>query len=217
MQILHEINNIQYQIFDISMIAGTAKVVAEAFCSGEPMTVCQNISVQNFVHFVKLFGSKTEQEGLTIVAIDKTTSQIVGAVVTDDFGLEPPDGLETISEKFVPVFTLLGELDDQYKENKTINPGEYLHIFMVAVDNQYKNKHIAYNLVQTCLENGIKKGYKIALAEVTGSISQDIFKNKCCFVDRFKINYKIFTYNGKQVFETIKGHIGTILVDKQVA
>lgn len=216
MQMLSEIENIQYQVFDISMLSGTANVVAKAFCTNEPMTVCQKISVQNLIHFIELLGSKAEQEKLTIVAIDKTTEQIVGVALTDDFGLAPPSGMEIISESFLPIFSLLDKLAEQYQENKTINPGEYLHIAMVAVDEKYKNKHIAYNLVQTCLKNGIKKGYKIALAEVTGSISQHLFKNNCDFVERFKINYKTFTYNGKQVFETIDVPIDAILMDKRL-
>ena len=73
---------------------------------------------------------------------------------------------------------------------------------------------MAHNLVQNCLENGIRKGYHTAVAEATGVISQHIFKNRFGFVDRLEIPYKTFVYQGRRVFESIEGHPGTILMDK---
>ena len=84
---------------------------------------------------------------------------------------------------------------------------------MLAVKHQHTGKNVARNLVQTCLENAIRKGYKSGVVETTGIVSQLIFK-KSGFLDRFEAPYKTFTFQGRQIFESIEGHKGIILMDK---
>ena len=75
---------------------------------------------------------------------------------------------------------------------------------------------MAHNLLHSCLENGIRRGYHTAVAGATGVISQHLFRNKFGFVDRLEITYKTFVYQGRRVFESIQEHIGTILMDKSL-
>jgi predicted N-acetyltransferase YhbS len=134
-------------------------------------------------------------------------------MLTDDFASTPPEGIDYLSEKVGPILALLDALDVQYKQGKSLRVGEYLHLFMIAVTHQHTGSKVAQNLIQACLENGIRKGYKAAVTEATGVFSQHTFR-KCGFVDRIEISYKTFTYHGKRVFATIEGHTGTILMDK---
>jgi hypothetical protein len=120
---------------------------------------------------------------------------------------------EDLGEKFEPVLALLDELDAQYKQGRSLRMGEYLHLFMGAVMHRHTGKKVAQTLIQACLENGIRKGYKTAVTEATGVISQHICR-KCGFVDRLAIPYKTFTYQGKRVFASIEGDTGAILMDK---
>ena len=62
---------------------------------------------------------------------------------------------------------LLDALDVQYKQGKSLRVGEYLHLFMIAVTHQHTGSKVAQNLIQACLENGIRKGYKAAVTEAT--------------------------------------------------
>jgi hypothetical protein len=80
--------------------------------------------------------------------------------------------------------------------------------------HQNKGRNVAHNLIQSCLENGIRKGYHTTVAEATGVISQHIFRNNFGFVDRLEIPYKTFVYQGRRVFESIEEHTGAILMDK---
>jgi hypothetical protein len=191
-----------------------ALMVAEAFNRYEPMAVAQDLPVKEFVDFVKLIGPKAQQEELTVLARDLETGQVIGAMITDDFASVPPEGMEHLGERFEPIFALLGELDEQYKQGRSLRLGEYLHLFMIAVKHQIKGRNVAHNLIQSCLENGMRKGYHTAVAEATGVISQHIFRNKFGFVDRLEIPYKTFVHQGRRVFESIEEHTGTILMDK---
>ena len=94
--------------------------------------------------------------------------------------------------------------------------GEFLHFYLFAVDHRQNGKKIAHHLIQACLDNGIKKGYRTGVVEATCVVSQHIFR-KFGFVDRYIVSYKTFEFQGKQIFESIDGHGGIILMDKMPA
>jgi ribosomal protein S18 acetylase RimI-like enzyme len=214
MKALCEVQGVRYELFDMGALDETALRVAEAFSRYEPMSVARGVPVTEFVEFVKLLGPKAQQEELTVLARDQETGQVIGALITDDFASAPPEGMERLGENFAPIFALLGELDERYKQGRSFHPGEYLHLFMIAVDHQHQGRKVAHNLIRSCLENGIRKGYRTAVAEATGVISQHLFRNKFGFVDRFEVPYKTFVYQGRRVFDPIKEPAGTILMDK---
>ena len=211
--ILNEAEGVQYELFNIGELHEVAAMTAETFARYEPVTSSLGISLENFSDFVRLLGPKVEQEELTVIARNQDTNQIIGAMVTDDFAIEPPEEMRRLGDNFEPLWAVLDELDTQYKQGKILPKGEYLHFFLLAVDHRQSGKNVAKNLVQTCLENGIRKGYKTGVVEATGVVSQHIFR-KFGFADCFETPYKTFAFQGKRVFESIKDHHGLILMDK---
>lgn len=214
--ILNEAEGVQYELFDISQLHEMAIMAAETFARYEPVTSSLGISLEDFADFVRLLGPKVELEELTVIARNQDTNQIIGAMVTDDFAIEPPEEMRHLGNNFEPLWAILDELDTQYKQGRVLPKGEYLHFFLLAVDHQQSGKNVAKNLVQTCLENGVRKGYTTGVVEATGVVSQHIFR-KFGFVDRFEAPYKTFTFQDKPVFESIKDHHGIILMDKALA
>lgn len=214
--ILSEIEGVQYELFDINDLDEMSVMAAEIFTRYEPVTSSLGISFDAFANFIRLQGSKLEQEELTVIARHQKTKQIIGAMVADDFSIEPPEEMRHLGDNFDPLWAVLDELDSQYKHGRVLPKGDYLHLLLLAVDPQQSGKNIAKNLVQTCLENGIKKGYKTGIVEATGVVSQHIFR-KFGFVDCFEAPYKKFTFQGKPVFESIKNHHSIILMDKTIA
>jgi hypothetical protein len=135
------------------------------------MAVAQNLSQQEFIEFINLLAPKAHKEKLTIIAKDKATEKIIGALIAEDFVSPPPSGLEKLSKKFAPIFALLDELNGQYKQKRDITLGEYLHVFIVAIDQRRNGERMAQTLIEVCLENGIRQGYKAAVPEATGLVS----------------------------------------------
>src|SRR5262245_40427935 len=213
-KLLRKVQGVQYELFDMSALDEMAPMVAEAFNRYEPMTVAQDVPFKEFIGLINLFEPKAQQEELTILARDQETGQVIGAMIADDFASAPPEGMGRLGEAFEPILALLGELDEQYRKGRTLRLGEYLHLFMIAVDHRHKGRKVAQNLVRACLENGARKGYRTAVTEATGVISQHIFRSSFGFRDRLEMPYKTFVYEGRPVFASIEGHSGTILMDK---
>lgn len=213
--ILNETEGVQYELFDINELHEMAVMTAEAFARYEPITSAIGISIEDFADFVRLRWPKVEQEELTVIARNQDSKQIIGAMIADDFAVEPPEEIRRLGDNFEPVWAILDKLDNQYKLGRILPKGEYLHLILLAVDHQQTGKNVAKNLLQTCLDNGIRKGYKTGIVEATGVVSQHIFR-KFGFVDCFETPYKAFTFQGKQVFDSIKDHHGIILMDKSL-
>jgi hypothetical protein len=214
--VLNEAEGVQYELLDKTELNEMAVMAGEAFACYEPVTTALGIPSEDFADFVRLLGPKMVQEELTVIARNQETKQIIGAMITDDFAIEPPEEILHLGYKFEPMWTVLDELDSRYKQKRNLTKGEYLHFFLLAVDHRQTGKNVARNLVQTCLENGIEKGYKTGVVEATGVVSQHIFR-EFGFVDRFEVLYKNFMFQGKQVFGSIEEHSGIILMDKALA
>ena len=215
--VLNEAEGVSYELFDISELDEMALMTAEALARYEPITSSLGIPSEDFADFVRLrCRSKAELEELTVIARNQDTRQIIGAMIADDFAVEPPEEIRHLGDKFEPVWAILDELDTRYKQERILAKGEYLHLLLGAVDNRHTGKNVAKNLVQTCLENGVRKGYKTGVGEATGVVSQHILR-KFGFADCFEIPYKIFSFQGKRVFESIKDHHSIILMDKVLA
>ena len=96
MEPLREVQGVRYELFDMSALDEMAHMVAEAFSRYEPMAVAQDIPTKEFEDFVKLLGPKAQQEELTVLARDQETGQVIGAMITDDFCVRAPEGMERL-------------------------------------------------------------------------------------------------------------------------
>ena len=215
--VLTEADGVQYELFAINQLQEVAMMTAEAFARYDPLTSSLAVSLDDFAEFVRLrWRPKGDHDELTVIARNQDTHQIIGAMVTDDFAIEPPEKIRRLGDNFEPLWAILDELDAHYLQGRILPRGEYLHLLLLAVDHRHTGKNVAKNLVQTCLENGVRKGYKTGVVEATGVVSQHIFRQSG-FADCFEIPYKNFTFQGKRVFESINDHHGIILMDKVLA
>jgi len=174
------------------------------------------VTAAEFADLVRLCCPQAAADGLTIVARSASTGEMVGALLTDDWASPSPNGFERLTEKFAPTLDLMGQLDAEYLEGKTVPPGHWLHLFLLGVPKPFGGRGIAQQLVATCLENGVRRGYPLAVTEATSSTSQHIFR-KHGFVERVRRSYRDHCYEGKAVFVSIEGTAGPLLMDKALS
>ncbi len=190
-------------------------LLAKVFSATEPPAVAMGLTVADFEKFVGQLCPRTTAEGLTIVARDLDRGQIAGVMLTDDFGVLSELTTGSLNEKFLPILAMLDSLDEQYRRCRTIVAGQYLHLFMLAVDERLAKRGIAQRLVAACLENGHQKGYMHAVTEATGVVSQHVFR-KLGFTERHRVSYQEYRYEGRAVFAGIRDHEAAILMDRAI-
>jgi len=191
------------------------RLLAKVFSESEPPAVAMALSLDDMEQFLRLVVPGVIPYGLTVISRSKETRKLAGVFLTDDFALPPALDLSQISSNFLPILSMLEILDEQFRRGRAISPGEYLHLFMLGVDGQFAGRGIGQGLVTACLDNGLRKGYRMALTEATGKVSQHIFR-KNEFVDRFSVSYRDFVYENRVVFASIREHEKAILMDRSL-
>lgn len=180
-----------------------------------PPAVAVGLTSPEIAALVAAYGPKALAEQLSIVARRAHTDDLVGALLAEDFGTPPPDGIADVAPSFAPIGALLDGLDAQYRASRQILPGTYLHLFMVGVAHHASGRGIAHHLLTTCLANGKARGYGHAVTEATGNVSQHLFR-KLGFREVLAASYKDFVFNDQRVFSSIGGPQATILMDREL-
>ncbi len=194
----------------------TTKLLGEVFSERDPPAVAVGLTSAEFEHFVRLLCPKAAAEGLSIVARDGATGEMVGALLAEDSASTIPEGLETLSPKLNPIFDILGQLDVEYRNGGRAKPGESLHLFLLGVARRHAGQGIGHGLVAACLKNNAPRGFRVAVTEATNKTSQHIFR-KQGFVERVRRSYSDHRFKGQAHFLSIAAeHGGPILFDKAI-
>jgi ribosomal protein S18 acetylase RimI-like enzyme len=207
--------DIEYGLLQYTEFSAMASLLAEAFSLYDPPAVAVGLSSPQIERLVSAFLPKALLEQLTVVAREVSTGDLVGALLVEDFGTPPPEGLEELAPGFAPIGALLEGLDGQYRATRSIVPGTHLHLFMLGVAHRALGRGIARHLITTCLANGKVRGYSLAVTEATGSVSQHVFC-KLGFREILSAAYKDFVFNGQRVFSSIVGPEAAILMEREV-
>jgi len=203
---------VDYRVATLEDAEEIVRLLADVFSASDPPAVAMGITAAEMEQFLRLIVPGVIPDGLTVAAREES-GKLAGAFLTDDFATPPAIEAAPINTKFLPILAMLEALDEQFRHGKGISRGKYLHLFMVGVDREYVGRGVAQGLVQHCLENGCRKGYRTALTEATGKVSQHIFR-KNGFAERFRASYRDFVYQGQKVFSSIQAHDATILMDR---
>jgi ribosomal protein S18 acetylase RimI-like enzyme len=206
-------DDISFGLLQAADVEAMIHLIGSVFSAAEPPAVAMGLSVADFSEFLNLFAARAVEDGLTVIARSDVRDKVVGALLTHDFAMPAPLDLHRLNPRFLPILAMLDSLDDQYRSARGIRAGEYLHLLMLAVDPQSAGRGIAQRLVEHCLANGTRKGYRWAVTEATGVISQRVF-GKLGFEERSRVRYRDFRYRDAAVFAGITQHDGAALMDR---
>ena len=212
---LRVVGDIEYGLLQSPEADSMVRLLAEVFSLYDPPAVAVGLSIDEIQSFLPAFVPKALSERLTLVARDRITGDLVGALLTDDFGTPTPDGLDLLAPTFAPIGALLDSLDTSYRATRDIAAGTHLHLFMLGVARSASGRGIAHQLISSCLENGEHRGYRTAVTEATGRVSQHVFR-KLGFNDVLSAPYKSFQFNGQAVFASISSAEATILMERSI-
>lgn len=179
-----------------------AHCIAKTFSAREAMSQVMNLDYEEMLTFSKAIVDLAINEALSFVAIDTENNKLAAAIISEDFKKEgEPEGFEEVSPKFGPILQLLEELSSKIPQPSA--RGEIIHFFMVGVLEEYANHKIAEKLAKHAMVYAQGLGYKQAVSEATGKISQHIAKTKFHLNECASIDYKDFEYQGHKVFAGI--------------
>ena len=209
------IGPIEVGVLAASETDAMARLLADVFSRHDPPAVAAGVTAAEFESFVRLLSPRAATEGLTVVARLADTRELVGALLTEDSASAMPEGIDRLSPKFDPIFDILGQLDTEYRGDRTVAPGESLHLFLLGVADRAAGRGVAQRLVAAGLERGAQKGYRRAVTEATNTVSQRVFR-KHGFVERVRRSYAAHRCGGRAVFASIAAEGGPMLMDREL-
>ncbi len=212
---LEEKKEIIYEMLAMKDLEETIACIVDVFPRAEPMTKAVEITSDEFYPFAEIYCIKAIRERLSLIARDKATGNVIGFLISENLASEPPNGIETINEKFLPIIKLLDGLDEKYKESLELNKRNILRLFMVGVSKHYEGLNLATTLIKENIKLAKVKNYSRAIGEATSSVTQHILRDKLGFDEKFSIEYKSYTYNGKHVFKNVKNPSRCVLLEKR--
>ena len=192
MRVLHVTDGVEYCLLQLEDAPHMVRLLAEVFSRSEPMAVA---------------------EQLTVVARDSMRGRLVGALLADDFGTTPPEGLDATAPLFAPVGALLDTMDEPYRASAAVAPGTHAQLFMLGVAAHAASRGIAGQLVAVCMAQAQALGYHTAVTEPTGAASQQVFR-RAGFHHVATASYRDFVFGGERVFAAIMGVEGTMLMTR---
>jgi GNAT superfamily N-acetyltransferase len=209
---------IRYGVAEASDLDEVASFLGAVFAANDPLALTLGVTPGEFEELARCFASGAGDDGLSIVARRAYTGELVGALVSTDGSAPPPNGLERLSPKFAPVFDLLGGLDAEYRRSMAAPPplGIWLHLLLLGVPEPFGGRDVGSQLLACCLENAMRRGYRVVSAEATHGASQHILR-KQGFVDRVRRSYQEYRFHGTAVFASIEGHSGPLLMERVLA
>lgn len=211
-----DIQSMDYAVAQLSDSDDVIRLLAQVFSDSDPPAVAMGLSFDEMKQFLQPVVRNVIPDALTVVARSKDTGRLAGVMLSDDFASPPAMDLGQISSKLLPILSMLDDLDERFCSEKTIAPGQFLHLFMLGVDARFAGRGVAQGVVKACIDSAAQKGFRTALTEATGSVSQHIFR-KNGFIERFSVSYQDFIYENKKVFAAIQEHDKAILMEKEIA
>jgi ribosomal protein S18 acetylase RimI-like enzyme len=206
---------ISYDVYQDADGEEMVRLLWDAFTRHEPLALAVELKPEEFALFVQALLPKAAQEGLTIVARDRQSGEMVGAVLTNDPAGETDAAIGTWSRKFQMVGSILGRLGTMYRAGREPVAGEALHLYLLGVSDQAAGMGVGRQLVAAAVENGARRGYRVAIAEATSRKSQHIFR-ELGFAERAQILYGDYLFEGEHVFAGIAEQGGPILMEKML-
>jgi GNAT superfamily N-acetyltransferase len=213
MVLLDEFDGNRYGLPEHEDVAEMARLIGHVFSRSDPLAVAIGMAAEDLEAFVLVFGAKAAAEGLTVIARGPSGA-MVGAMFSDDYGTPPPD-LDGLPVSFAPVGAILELLDEDYRRTRSIVEGSHVHFNMLAVVPALSGRGIAQRLVKLGMENAARRGYRFALTEATGPLSQYVF-HKLAFDERHMVSYEDFRFDDRPVFAAIESTRGIMLMEAAI-
>ncbi|MEP1355125.1 MAG: GNAT family N-acetyltransferase [Tateyamaria sp.] len=197
-------------------LSDLAVFLSDVFSKHEPPAVAAGFPVRKIEALATVFGAKSIQEKLSVVARAGDTGKIIGVALAHDFGTPPSSDIEPLIPIFEPLLAFLEGLEEKYLATKTIEAGNLLHVFMIGVDESWSGNGIAQKLLHTCIANSASHDYKTAFTEATSERSRHVFRS-IGFQEQHFAAYEDFVFQGSRPFASIQGHKGCALMDMKIS
>jgi len=181
-----------------------ARLFAQAFCNGEPLTQHLKISESEFYSFAKSVADKSAHENLSVVALNhegKVVACSLSEDICDIFKLDL-----NVDSKLIPIIEFMEQLARHYLHDKLFERGKVAHMWVTAVDDKYKGEKLAIRMNMAAIDHLKLQNYLYAYAEFTNRVNEGLVFHPGRPTERcVDISYSSFSDTNHRHFKGLTG------------
>lgn len=198
-----------YEILQTKHIDQVVEVFTKAFCRSEPMTAYLEMDENKYKIFARAVAEQAYKDKLSVVALDD--DKVVAIALTED--LAAPGPLPDFDPKFENILSLLEHLGKNFFANKVFKRGHIAHLFITAVDDDYRNLGLSKQVNFRAMDLAAQLGFDFIYCELTNFFNEKglipHLKNKKRLVG--SIEYHKFYHKNEKPFENLIGGANSFL------
>lgn len=187
-------------------------LASETFAQGSTLHRALGVSLNEYREYLWPSFLTMVEEGLSIVAIDTDTEQVVGCLILSDF--QP----HVISNEIAPgrlaaLSVLTQHLCREYNNHRTIIPGEAVLVDMGAVSSLAAGQGVYQKLRNAAQNNAKNLGYRFVIGELSSASTQHVVLNKLGHRKVAEVFFSSFEFDGSRPFAGINEPESIILAE----
>jgi amino acid adenylation domain-containing protein len=208
--------------FEDKYLEKTVKLVSESFTTREPEVAALGITKQEFDTYAAIC-CRRRLKNLSYVAVQKTSEQVVGYCLSEDFAnyllaeVEKQDNDDSeLPESMTPLFELWHSLEKMYKSSYgEVKPGDILYVQLSGTASDVNSAAIALALEKKVLEVAVSFNYKRVVTICTQIFIRYIALEEMGYQRKYAVDYDVFEFEGERILSSIaKTHKEAVLVEK---
>jgi hypothetical protein len=193
----------QYVRLSAEHVDQIVEMFTEAFCRSEPMTHYLHMDEKLYRDFARAVTEKAAQDRLSVVALEN--KQVVACAIVED--IAAPGPIPDFDPKFKYILGLLEQLGEKFFAGKTIPQGSIAHLFITAVHENHRHKHLSKQVNFHAMDLALAGGFDFMYCEFTHFFNE---KGTIPYLDNPKqligaITYKDFVMDGEKPFADLSG------------
>lgn len=210
-------NNIVYQTLNEDRLDETIGFVTKHFVDYEYLTRESRLTFEEFNIFSRLYCEASLKHNLSLIALDKTTNELVGFAINEDPNSEiavDPTQFYAVSEHYTPFLKMLENLSNKYLKIAR-EPRNSFHLYLLGVKPSYQGRKIGKTLVEASELVAKQSEFNYIVIEATSPLTKPICEN-LGYTNLGSNVYKDFTIDENRPFAHVVDYDGPHLFMKEL-
>ncbi|MHB8165137.1 MAG: GNAT family N-acetyltransferase [Methanoregula sp.] len=199
----------------LDTVEAAARLYTDVFVRDEPTTRWHRLNEKDFLPFARTYVQFCETEGLSFIARDEKTGDVIGFIFCHDLTMDL-DALGPEMRGFLSQFDatiqLISALEEKYLDLESIAPGMAMHVYQLGTRREFRNRSVSTALIHQTCAFARDRGFRKVVADCTGPQSTQSF-SQCGFTRAGSIPYASFLVGGRVVFDGLDGEISLMVKD----
>ena len=190
------------------------EVVTDIFVNHSSLHVALGALLNDYRAYLEPSFFDAVREGMSLVAIDRSSNTIAGLLVGHDLFKLNPQNLIPFQEKYAPIGALGKKLEEIYLKQRNVTAGEVLLVDMAAIAPAYSGQGLYLQMRKAISDHARQCGFRYVIGELSSPATQKVVLETLCHTACAIVGLADFEHKGKRPFATISNPSSIILAEE---